>query len=615
MSKYIQYYGVDTPPSEKMVLHAGPVSMIFEPELGFLRYIKLGDREILRGIYCAVRDHNWGTVTPKVTQVDVDASDDGFTLTFDVTCAEGEIDFFWQGRITGDADGKVVYEMHGTARSTFKRNRIGFCVLHAPSACAGDACVIEKADGTTEPGHFPGAISPHQPFMDMQAITHEVGPGVKARVAFDGDVFEMEDQRNWTDASYKTYCTPLALPFPVEVAEGEAIFQSITLSLEGDVSGEESGAEDAVVAVQATGDAAVRLPDIGVGMASHGQALSEQALARLRVLNLSHLRVDLRLSGEDWKDVLARAVREAGELEALLEVAIFVSDQAQAELADLASALQEYKPRVARWFVFHESEKSTTAGWVKLAGDVLAKYDTHPPVGGGTNAYFTELNRERPPVESLACVTYSINPQVHAFDNASLVETLEAQRWTVESARTFSDGLPISVSPITLRPRFNPNATGPEPEAESGTLPAQVDARQMSLFGAGWTLGSLKYLSEAGVRSLTYYETTGWRGVQEVDTGCAEPALFPSKPQSVFPLYHVLAYWGGMRGGEVVPSVSSDALRVESAILRKGNWVRFLLANMTGDEQTVRVSFEGLQGSVRTETLDERFFEDATEAP
>ena len=29
-----------------------------------------------------------------------------------------------------------------------------------------------------------------------------------------GDVFEMEDQRNWTDASFKTYCTPLRQPFP-----------------------------------------------------------------------------------------------------------------------------------------------------------------------------------------------------------------------------------------------------------------------------------------------------------------------------------------------------------------------------------------------------------------
>jgi len=33
-------------------------------------------------------------------------------------------------------------------------------------------------------------------------------------ISFEGDVFETEDQRNWTDASFKTYCPPLRLPYP-----------------------------------------------------------------------------------------------------------------------------------------------------------------------------------------------------------------------------------------------------------------------------------------------------------------------------------------------------------------------------------------------------------------
>jgi len=168
---------------------------------------------------------------------------------------------------------------------------------------------------------------------------------------------------------------------------------------------------------------------------------------------------------------------------------------------------------------------------------------------------------------------------------------------------------------VTLRPRFNPNATGGTEEVESGHLPAQVDPRQMSLFGAGWTLGSLKYLCESGVRSVTYFETSGWRGVQETADGSPEPHLFPSKPASVYPLYHTLAYFGGMKAGEIVPSASSDTLRVEGAILREGNWVRFLIANLTAQEQTVRVSYASLFGSVRAEVMDERYFEDATENP
>ena len=34
------------------------------------------------------------------------------------------------------------------------------------------------------------------------------------RFAFEGELFELEDQRNWTDASFKTYPTPVALSDP-----------------------------------------------------------------------------------------------------------------------------------------------------------------------------------------------------------------------------------------------------------------------------------------------------------------------------------------------------------------------------------------------------------------
>jgi D-apionolactonase len=92
---------------------------------------------------------------------------------------------------------------------------------------------VEKADGTTEYSHFPVAISPQQPFLDMRSIAHQAAPDVWAEVWFEGDLFEMEDQRAWIDASYKTYCTPLRLGHPVEIRKGTRVRQSVTLSLRG----------------------------------------------------------------------------------------------------------------------------------------------------------------------------------------------------------------------------------------------------------------------------------------------------------------------------------------------------------------------------------------------
>src|SRR6202040_2826659 len=130
---------------------------------------------------------------------------------------QDDIEYFWNGLITGTSAGAVRFEFDGVARSSFMRNRIGFGVLPPIAECAGQPCVIDGADGSKQPGRFPDLISPNQPFLNMRAISHQVAPGVSAEVRFEGDIFEMEDQRNWTDASFKTYCTPLGLPFPAKV--------------------------------------------------------------------------------------------------------------------------------------------------------------------------------------------------------------------------------------------------------------------------------------------------------------------------------------------------------------------------------------------------------------
>ncbi len=615
LARNVLYYGREEPLPEQIELRAGPLTMIYEA--GDLRYVKLGDQEILRRVYVAVRDHNWGTVSPVLSSVEMDVARDSFHITYDVENKQGDIDFFWHGTIEGDDRGKITFAMEGVARSTFLRNRIGFCVLHPMRECAGQPCTIQKVDGSIEEGEFPRTISPHQPFKDIRAISHRVSPDFWAEVRFAGDVFEMEDQRNWTDGSYKTYNTPLALPFPVEVREGARISQSVTLTL---VSKSRRGIpevraepRDAGIIFSIGGRPGGSVPRIGLGVASHGQPLTERELTRLKALSLSHLRVDLTLSQPGCGSVLRQAAAEARALNVPLQVALHLGDSAVEELGGLAALLEQGKPAVCTWLVFHVAEESTTEKWVRLARQYLAGYAPEAKFGAGTDAYFTELNRGRPPVGVLDLVSYSINPQVHAFDNTSLVETLETQGVTVDSARLFVGGLPVAISPITLRPRFSPSATGPAIDPMAGELPPQVDVRQMSLFGVAWTTGSLKYVSESGVYSVTYYETSGWRGVMETEAGSPLPDKFRSSPGSVFPLYHVLSDVGEFAGGEVVPTASSDTLRVDGLALRKDGEMRLILANLSPKTQTVSV--RGLDQRGRLHLLDETNVEEAMQSP
>ena len=208
-SPWTIYSGAASPPEPLIHVKCGALEFQFDPKLAFVRYIKWQGVEVVRGIYAAVRDQVWGTVAPRVSNVVVTTEADAFRLRFDVDCKQGDIDFAWNGVIEG-APRELRFEMQGDARSTFLRNRIGFCVLHPLAECAGKPCRVEKADGSTVNGAFPDFIAPHQPFKDMKLVSHAVMDGVMAEVRFSGDLFEMEDHRNWTDGNFKSYCTPLA---------------------------------------------------------------------------------------------------------------------------------------------------------------------------------------------------------------------------------------------------------------------------------------------------------------------------------------------------------------------------------------------------------------------
>lgn len=622
-TKNVLYYGKDETLPERIKLQAGPLQMVYEN--GDLRSIQWEDNEILRRIYVAVRDRNWGTVINVFSDVEIDVHEDSFRILYQAVNQAGDINFHWRGLITGEADGTITFSMDGVAQSTFLRNRIGFCVLH-PAACAGSPCVVEHVDGTQSNSFLPLYIEPDQPvqpFAEMRAVSHQVEPGLWAEIQFSGDIFEMEDQRNWTDASFKTFCTPLRIPYPVEVQEGTHLAQSIQLILKKDpaiISYSDKIQSEQINDLVLTfdpGATPLPLPPIGLGTASHGQQLNAKETERLRALHLDHLRVDVDLSTPDLRKILALAMNDANALGIKLDVGLHISGQAEREMSDFAGLIKELRPPVRCWLVYIADKKSSevmaTAEAVGLARQYFDKLIPGAKFVAGTNADLIFLQRSVLPLQQIDLATFAIVPQVHAFDNTSIVETLEAQSQAVETARYRTGGLPVMISPITLKKRFNPYATGKVTTLNPGELPPQVDARQMSLFGAGWTLGSISALAQCGTASLTYYETTGWRGVMETSSGSPLSKEFQSHPGELFPMYHVFAAVGVFAGGDVVPSQSSDPITFNGLVLRKADRTRVLLANHTPDTQTI--SIPALKPNAVFNHLDETNVEEAMTKP
>ncbi len=572
-------------------LRAGPLRVVFDR--GELRWIRLGEREVLRGIYATVREAGWARVPARLEGLVVEAEPESFRIRFVARHRQGAVRLDWEGRIEGAADGRIAYAIDGVAGSTFLVNRIGFCVLHPVSDCADEPCTLETVDGKRVNGRFPKLVSPHQPFLGLRAIAHEPVTGVAAEVRLEGDTFETEDQRNWSDASFKTYCPPLALPFPREVAKGTRIRQSVTLRLlgptrqfvreaaatvPGALPKKRNSTEPVIVRVEPGG--AFPRPALGVGGADL-VSLAEPEAGLVRSLGLAHLRADLHLESTGWEASLERAVANSALVGVPLELALFLPDPPAPSLAELASRARALAARVACWLLFRAADVTTAEGDAAVARAALETVAPGARFSGGTDRYFAELNRRRPSTAGLDRIGFSLNPQVHAFDDATLFENLTSLPWLAQTARAFCGGLPLALTPVTLRPRSDPRPPASRP---AGEAPFTDDPRQPAPAAAAWTLGLIGWAAQAGFSSVTVFELTGPRGLM----GEGRP----------YPLFHALATLGE---AAFALARSRRPERVQAVALQAALRTRLLLANVTDDPHPVRI--EGLTGRARRAPL------------
>jgi D-apionolactonase len=621
------YYGTMQPVAPQRRLAAGPWSVLLID--GALHEIRYEGVEVIRAVSFLVRDKDWGTCRPIVERVDTEQTAVGFRVAYEARCVNPDGHALsYVLAIDCAADGALSLRGDVSAHTDFLTARCGFCVLHPIDGVAGAPARVEHGDGSRERAAFPALIDPWQPFKDIAAIEHDLACGLTVRCAFTGDVFEMEDQRNWSDASFKTYSRPLALPWPYTLEQGVAFAQTVTLDVRGTLSDEAvpdththaAGRETRALTIEVgPGNTAHEaMPAIGVAIAAHE---TQAALADLALLSELAPR-ELTLSfdplaghGSDELERFAHLQRESG-IAAVLEYALPGVEAPRAELSRLATQIDRaglvltgivVSPAVHRQSNPPGSISPPCPPLDEVYGEARRAFPGLR-LGGGMLSYFTELNRKRPPLELVDWVTHATCPIVHAADDRSVMQTLEAIPHITRSCRALIGERPYAIGPVSIGMRQNPYGSRVMPNAACERVAmAGEDPRQGALFGAAWLAGYAAALAGARIETFTLGALTGPRGLAARHNG----ALVR------YPTFHVAKALAGMAGATRLPVTGGGAQGVACVAVRHANGVLGLvIANLTDEERRLQFELAGSEGApLDALSIDERWVGHPQEAP
>jgi len=555
-------FGTEEPVPEARALRAGALEVIVRGPR--LVRIACGDVEIWHGAAFLFRDADWCTPEPIVDDFDESISTSGFKLhavgRFPVS---PPIDF----RIDIEArdTGVIVVAAQATPRGDILASRLGLCVMH-PISVAGAQVEIEHIDGRVSRTTFPRLIPPWPPFMLIRAIRHQYPPGRWARCSFDGDIFELEDQRNNGDASFKTYSRSNLMPRPYWLRAGVPIQQSVEFAIEMPRANTASRRPGAVK-VQVGNDAG-ECPTIGVEISPDDAHAGEAARAALAAMRPGHLHLTIRPdTGEiDWR-AIAELLAVAGA-ELRLDVARATLDKAVEEVGSLREKLYDAGVEPASVAVFPSEQRAIDAARRAFPGC---------KIGGGTPHFFVQLNR----LDSLGradFLTFTTSSIVHGADDESVMLTLQSLRSMIETLRARYPDVPIAIGPSGIAARASPLGAQPPTDGQHRIALAANDPRTRGLYGAAWTVGYVAQLATTGLDAVTVMSLTGAAGVVGTD-GQGAFTRYPS--------YFVIER---MRGPASVCSVTvSEPTRVAAFALRRGDGQELLIANLTAEALDVDV--------------------------
>jgi hypothetical protein len=413
------------------------------------------------------------------------------------------------------------------------------------------------------------------------------------------------------------------LPYPYTIASGSSVRQTVTLTFSGAAPRISEPAAEAPVQI-ALGEVTSRMPAIGqrAPLQWMNEALETIDLVRQAGPQLLNARFDPR-AGHGSKELkqlgaLAKAIG-AG---LVVELVVPCRRDPVEELAEFAVQLRESGVQLKSVTVAIAEDRirlepGAPPPPLSLLGAVHRAARAELPgmrIGGGSFGFFTELNRNWPPIGLIDYITHVVCSTVHAADDRAMMENLESYQHMTKTMRAFAGNLPYRLIASGIGLDIGPyGPPSPNPDNTRRTM-VRMDPRHRGLFGAAWTLASVAEAAHGGLEAISPAALAGEFGIVHQRLGYEQPWFDRLDRAALYPVYHVIAGLAGASGQPCIAAAPSDRTRISALAYRAANGGTILwIANL--HDRVQRVLLPDVAGKRLVSRLDESVFEAATADP
>ena len=509
-------YGSNENLPHRLMLRAGPTTL--ELIGGRFGPVYANGYEVWHGLAFLFRDSNWGTPEPVLELLRHEIEGEGFVLSLrgQILCASsycnGEsVEAAYLGlemEVKGHADGSLHFSAHATPFSDIQTNRCGWVLMH-PMSAQGCAVKVQHVDGRTSLSTLPQEVPAWPPFTAVRGLSHEYLPGHWAEATLPGEDYELEDQRNNADASFKTYSRSNFMPRPYWLKKGQAWTRQVQLRLQGRPPEKKprSMAPSMRWPMARDSESVTRLGlAITPDMTCRPEAWVLNTLARWRP-DFLHLTLWSGSMEEDvdWHGMqtLLTAAGACLRLDFCHIEGLGKGGAADANCRSLAQKLALAK--VVPAFI-----AALPCG--PQAAVFLREIFPKSAIGGGTPHFFAQLNRlEGSGGEDF--MGFTVCPIVHGTDDDSVMKGLQSLPSMLQTARQRHPHRDWHLGPSRISARASPLGVQPLSDGHKRIPLASSDPRSRGLFGAAWFTGHIAAALKARVHRVTLPSLVGEDGL------------------------------------------------------------------------------------------------------